>query len=104
MSPERAAQNAQYVKQRRAYLTAHRRCETHNMVFPGEIVPFARDIHHTAGRTGSLLLDESKWYAVCGNCHSFVHTFIKRARDLGLIAPVGEWNKTARTNHLRREG
>jgi len=103
MSPERAAQNAQYLKQRRAYLKAHRECETHNRVFPGETVQIARDIHHTHGRIGSLLLDESKWFAVCRNCHHWIGSFVKRARELGLIAPVGQWNKTARTNHLRRE-
>ena len=104
MSPARAAQNAQYIKQRRAYLTMHRYCETHRLIYSGETLPVARDIHHTAGRTGTLLLDETKWRGVCRNCHHWIGSFVKRAREMGLIAPVGQWNKTARTNHLRREG
>jgi ribosomal protein S27AE len=30
---------------------------------------WAFQIHHKAGRIGALLLDESKWLAVCGFCH-----------------------------------
>lgn len=103
VSKARGAQNAKYLILRRSYLIANRQCETHHVIFPGERGQVARDIHHTHGRIGSLLLDESKWRAVCRNCHHWIGSFVKRARELGLIAPAGEWNKTARTNHLRRE-
>lgn len=102
MSPARAKQYAVYLKKRRAYLTEHRMCETHPLIYPGENVPVARDIHHTAGRTGELLNDETKWKSCCRNCHHWIGSFVKRARELGLIAPAGRWNSTAKTNNPRR--
>jgi hypothetical protein len=29
----------------------------------------ATDVHHMAGRTNAMLLDQTKWLAVCRNCH-----------------------------------
>jgi len=94
ISKARAAQRSQYLKQRQVFLANNPRCMAHALVYPGETPRRAVDIHHRNGTIGTLLTDEKHWIAICRNCHSFCHTFIKRARELGLIAPVGQWNTT----------
>lgn len=31
----------------------------------------ATEVHHKAGRIGELLLDETKWAAMCPDCHRY---------------------------------
>lgn len=99
LSKARIKQRSEYLKQRRNYLWAHPQCEAHPKVFPGEKPLRAVEIHHTRGTIGSLLCEEKYWLGICRQCHSFCHTFVKRARELGLIAPVGQWNNTTKTSH-----
>lgn len=103
ISKARAAQRSQYLRQRKVYLRQHPDCEAHHLVSPGERVKRAVDIHHRNGTIGSLLCDERYWFGICRDCHSFCHTFVKRARELGLIAPAGQWNATSKTQHRRAE-
>lgn len=60
----------------------------------------ATEVHHRQGRAGSLFLDVSTWIAVCGTCHEQIHTAPAWAREMGLLAPAGEWNRPHRKNAL----
>ena len=54
---------------RKAFLNAHPFCEAH-------IVPECKkrsdQVHHRAGKTGKLYLDDSHFLAVCFPCHRFL--------------------------------
>jgi hypothetical protein len=50
-----------YRKERRRFITLHPKCA----VCGGE----SNQIHHKQGRIGDLLLDQTKWLAVCLPCH-----------------------------------
>lgn len=43
----------------------------------------ATEVHHKAGRVGGLLLDESKWAAVCAGCHRYITEHPAEAVDRG---------------------
>ena len=53
----------------------------------------ATEIHHIRGRAGLLLFDMRYWRAVCSTCHAWIHAHPEEARNLGLLAQEGEWNK-----------
>ena len=53
----------------------------------------ASELHHARGRLGPLLCDERHWIPLCWRCHRRVHAEIEWARENGLIAKKGEWNK-----------
>lgn len=42
------------------------------------------EVHHKAGRIGKLLLDETKWLAICSKCHAYITEHSKEAIELGL--------------------
>lgn len=49
--------------------------------------------HHIYGRLGSLLMREEFWLPVCAGCHDWIHNREPAlARELGLLAPKGQWN------------
>lgn len=54
-----------------------------------------RDVHHSAGRVGRLLLDESRWIPVCRPHHDWIGANPAEARRLGLLCEVGQWNGRA---------
>ena len=54
----------------------------------------SKEVHHTRGRLGSLLLDETYWLALAPECHEWVHNNIDAARERHLIAQPGDWNRT----------
>lgn len=49
-------------------------------------------VHHARGRVHRLLLDERFWIAVCAECHEWIHDHARTARELGLLAPIAEFN------------
>jgi len=51
------------------------------------------DVHHSAGKLGDRLLDDTKWIPVCREHHEWIHSHIEEARRLGLIAGRGDWNR-----------
>lgn len=55
-------------------------CEAH---LPGCAVN-ATDVHHKKGRTGTLLLDDTEFLAVCRTCHGWIETHPKEAKLLDL--------------------
>lgn len=62
------------------YLQHHPYCQAH---LPGCQIN-ASDIHHTAGRVGNLLLDDTQFLAVCRTCHGWIETNHVDAKLLGL--------------------
>lgn len=51
----------------------------------------AVDVHHTRGRTGTLLLDTRFWVPVCRECHNWIQDNPAEARQARLVAPIGKW-------------
>jgi hypothetical protein len=64
-----------YRKERRRFITLHPKCA----VCGGE----SNQIHHKQGRIGDLLLDQSKWIAVCLPCHDWITEHSDEAIKLG---------------------
>lgn len=52
----------------------------------------ATDIHHFAGKQGKLLCHERFFILVCRGCHRAIHDHPAIARELGLLAPIGQFN------------
>jgi hypothetical protein len=44
----------------------------------------AHDIHHKEGKVGELYLDTTNFVSICRNCHTWVHSNPKQAKELGL--------------------
>lgn len=61
----------------------------------------ATQCHHAFGRRGNLLLLEKHWMPVCSRCHSWVHNNVQKARELGLLAPLGHFNTQPKTHEPR---
>lgn len=80
-SPKRVKADAEYSARRKVFLTKNPMCHAH---LPGICTQYATDVHHKAGRTGSLYLDETHWVALCRACHSYVEAHPKEAREMGL--------------------
>lgn len=66
MSASRIVRHAQYHIQAVEYLRVNKCCQ-------GCMDHRATEVHHTAGRVGDRLLDESTWMALCHPCHLLVH-------------------------------
>lgn len=72
--------NAAYMVLREQFLKRKPFCEAH---LPDCAVN-ACDVHHTEGRVGTLFLDDTKFKAVCRQCHTFIHENPQLAKDLNL--------------------
>lgn len=85
VSPGRAKLLRAYRADRLTFLRAHPRCDRCG-------AQGHRDVHHTRGRAGTLLLDSRHWRALCRECHDWVGENPAEARLLGLLCPAGLWN------------
>ena len=103
VSKLRAKQKREYFRKRTAFLAVNPYCQAHRKIYPDMPTPRAVHVHHKNGCIGELLLDVSHYLGVCENCHHWIHSYPAKARAMGLLAELGDWNKTARTNHLRKE-
>lgn len=65
VSTKRAKQNREYKKIRDKYLEETPLCD--------RCKKQASEVHHTGGRNGERLLDESKFMSVCRECHQYIH-------------------------------
>lgn len=54
----------------------------------------ATELHHSHGRLGPLLTDERFWVPVCAEHHRRIGEKPAEARMLGLLAELGDWNRT----------
>lgn len=74
------AKNYEYLIRRKEYLLIHPSCEAKIV---SNCSMEATEIHHKAGRLGSLLVDDTNFLAVCRNCHQFIELNPKIAKELG---------------------
>ncbi len=65
MSEKRAEEMVLYKEMRVAFMKENKVCAAG---LDG-CTKKATDVHHMAGRTNAMLLDQTKWLAVCRNCH-----------------------------------
>lgn len=80
VSPKRKEENKEYSSLASKFKAEHPNCEINaNEYCTGK----TDDIHHPAGRIGSLLLDVSKWKAACRSCHQYAHDHPKEAIEKG---------------------
>lgn len=66
VSKKRAKELREYMKLRAEFLSMYVTCQICGL-------QFATDIHHSMGRTGSLLNKQIFWTAVCRECHQKCH-------------------------------
>lgn len=79
VSKKRARELRAYRPLRDAFLAAHPRC-----TFPGGCVQQSTELHHRAGRRGAMLLDASKWSALCHAHHSWTTEHPAAAVEMGI--------------------
>jgi hypothetical protein len=80
LSKKRAAEMRVYRKNRIEYLADFPYCQANI----NDCMAMSNQIHHKAGKIGARLNDQSKWLAVCQNCHDWIERHPKEAKDLGL--------------------
>jgi hypothetical protein len=79
-SPKRTVQEAEYRKLRDCFLVANPVCQLCH------ILP-STQVHHMAGREGSLLLYTPWWRAACDGCHSYCTRHKQEAIERGWSLP-----------------
>jgi hypothetical protein len=77
---------AAYRKEREIFLLEHPQCQ-----LPGCNAK-SRDVHHTRGRIGVLLMLKRFWKAVCRQHHDWIQLHPTEAREIGMLCNSGEWN------------
>jgi hypothetical protein len=85
-SPRRIKEQAEYSKIRVPFLEEHPKCQAH---LTGICTHHATDVHHKAGRSGELYLNQKYWLAVCRACHMWIETHPIQAREMGLSLSKG---------------
>ena len=85
--------SARMTKERRAYIKQRNKWLSGKHCGVRGCFSMATEVHHTRGRVGKLLLDETFWLPVCSGCHDWIHKNIELARERGLICAKGDWNK-----------
>lgn len=78
---------SEYARAKKRWWRDGLKCEMGGCVNQAEKQP-----HHKFGRVGALLCDERGWIALCIFHHTWVHQHPTEARQLGLLAPLGQWN------------
>ena len=77
VSSKRMILNAEYKVVRDEYMADHPVCEVKDCMHPSE------DLHHKAGRTGSLLTDKRFFLATCRYCHGEIELKPEWAKKMG---------------------
>lgn len=94
VSTRRFEENKEYAIVRMKLLIDHPRCQLCGKTpVGGSAMPrIATETHHFRGRTGRLLNDRRFLMSACSTCHNWVHDNGAEARNLGLLAPIAEFN------------
>lgn len=79
VSKQRARDLREYRPARDAFLAEHFRCQ-----FPAGCTQTFTELHHRAGRRGAMLLDQSRWSALCHAHHSWVTEHPAAAVEMGI--------------------
>jgi len=80
-SQKRIKQEVEYSAKRKIFLSSYPLCKAN---LPGICTHHSTDVHHKAGRSGDLYLDERFWLSSCRQCHSWIELHPKEAREMGL--------------------
>lgn len=80
-SPKRILLDKEYSAKRKVFLEVNPMCQAH---LPGICTQYSTDVHHKAGRIGTLYLDETFWLSSCRACHSWIELHPKESREMGL--------------------
>ncbi len=94
---KRAKELRKYSADAKVYLE-NRNCAVHGKLTHewfwdvSKIIEPATQIHHTHGRMGSLLNYQPWWLACCATCHRWIEDNKAKARALGFLCELGEWN------------
>ena len=83
-SQKRLFQERLYSLRRKVFIENHPMCEAHIV---GVCTGVSSECHHTySGKDRSqFFTDEKTWIAICRNCHNWIHSNSKQARELGLL-------------------
>lgn len=83
VSEKRQKEIKQYIKDREEFLNKNTECQAKlkNCSFLSD------QVHHKGGREGDLLLDQTKWLAICAGCHTIVTEQSRMAIETGLSLP-----------------
>jgi hypothetical protein len=97
VSKKRAKENREYTVVRARYLMDHPKCEACYPVNSYLLVHITKaspseEVHHKNGRTGRLLNYTPFFIAVCRKCHDWIGRNGAEARELGVLAPISEFN------------
>lgn len=79
ISKAQGKKNYQYGKKRKEYLAEHPMCEIRVEGCTGK----ATEIHHTKGRVGKNMTDETTFKSTCPNCHRWTEVNPKQAKEIG---------------------
>lgn len=79
-SQKRSKEEKLYSAKRIIFLQEHPMCEAH---LPGICTEYSTDVHHKEGRIGDLLLDDTKWLALCRSCHDWCENHPTEAQEKG---------------------
>lgn len=80
-TPKRAAQERQFhQKDKPEYLEENPYCEAKLNVCTYQAI----EVHHKKGRIGDLLNDKKYFLSVCRNCHEWIESHPKEAKELNL--------------------
>jgi hypothetical protein len=81
-SVKRAKQESLYNKEAKAFKINNPICQAG---IQNVCTTHTSDVHHKAGRIGEMLLEQSKWLAVCRACHNWIETNRKEAMERGFL-------------------
>jgi len=89
-SAKRQREGRIYTQKRKAFLERNQTCMLGGPLYSAGVDPkctiATSQVHHVRRRLNGGFLDETSWAATCPNCHHYVETHAKLARELGLIA------------------
>ncbi len=81
-----------YYKLRNVFLQENPACQI--CVVRGLTPAPATEVHHIRGRAGKLLSDSRYWASSCFSCREWPHANPKVAREIGILAPSRDWNRS----------
>lgn len=90
-STKRAKELRQYAVRAKEWKEIHPFCRACHLIHLGPIRK-TKDVHHSRGKIGRLLLMEQFWVPVCRTCHNWIDQNPNAARKLGLLCEKGLFN------------
>lgn len=83
-TPKKKESKKEYKDVRRDYLSEHQKCEVC-------LTSEATSVHHAAGRLNDLLTDTTYFFAVCEECHAYIHAHPNESYERGWMVHRTPW-------------